>query len=471
MRALSRQALDRETLMADGEQRLARALGLREAAAIIIGGIIGSGIFMTPSMVSREVGTPTLTLLVWVVASGLAFCGALSFAELGASIPRTGGTYQFLRVAYATPLVAFLCGWAFFFVDGTGAIASLATTFATYSGFFLSRFAPMTGTMLRIVAVLTIAVIAAINYVGVRAGGRAQVIFTTLKVAALIAIIVAGLTSTGGWDHFRTLPAARPQGALGPRFATAMIGALFSYAGWSYTSYVAGEIENPRRNLPLSIILGMVIVLAIYLAVNVAYMKVLPFADLQQSALVASDAMQRVIGPRSAGLIAAAVMVSTIGALNAVTLAYARIAYAMANDGLFFRRLSTVHPRYQTPANAIIVQGLVAAAFALSGSFEQIIDYFAFIDYFFFGLAVASVIILRRRFPQMPRPFKMWGYPVTPVLFLGTTAWYLSQVLIHRFRETMVGIGILLLGIPFYWYWRRAQATTEPSVGTADVGG
>ena len=180
-------------------------------------------------------------------------------------------------MAYGTPLVAFLCGWAFFFVDGAGAIASLATTFATYSGFFLSRFVPMSGTTLRIVAVLTIAAIAAINYVGVKAGGRVQVVFTVLKIAALVGIIAAGLFAKGGWDHFHTTPGVRPEGALGPRFATGMIGALFSYAGWSYTSYVAGEIDNPRRNLPLSIIVGMVVVLAAYLAVNVAYMKVLSF--------------------------------------------------------------------------------------------------------------------------------------------------------------------------------------------------
>ncbi len=436
----------------------------------MIGGIIGSGIFMTPGIVARQAGTPALALLVWTIAGGLAFCGALSFAELGASIPQTGGTYQFLRIAYGTPLVAFLCGWAFFFVDGAGAIASLATTFATYSGFFLSRFVPMSGTTLRIVAVLTIAAIAAINYVGVKAGGRVQVVFTVLKIAALVGIIAAGLFAKGGWDHFHATPGVRPEGALGPRFATGMIGALFSYAGWSYTSYVAGEIDNPRRNLPLSIIVGMVVVLAAYLAVNVAYMKVLSFPELQQSALVASDAMQRVIGPGSAGLIAAAVMVSTIGALNAVTLAYARIGFAMASDGLFFERLRRVHPRYHTPADAIVVLGMVAAAFALSGSFEQIVNYFAFIDYFFFGLAVASVIILRRRFPTMPRPFKMWGYPVTPLLFLGTTAWYLSQVLTHRFRESMVGIGILLAGIPFYWYWRRAQTAAAASVDAARVG-
>ncbi len=436
----------------------------------MIGGIIGSGIFMTPGIVARQAGTPALALLVWTVAGGLAFCGALSFAELGASIPQTGGTYQFLRIAYGTPLVAFLCGWAFFFVDGAGAIASLATTFATYSGFFLSRFVPMSAAPLRIVAVLTIAIIAAVNYVGVKAGGRVQVVFTVLKIAALVGIIAAGLLAKGGWDHFHTTPGVRPEGALGARFATGMIGALFSYAGWSYTSYVAGEIDNPRRNLPLSILLGMAVVLAAYLGVNVAYMKVLPFRELQQSSLVASDAMRRVIGPGSAGLIAAAVMVSTVGALNAVTLAYARIGFAMARDGLFFERLRTVHPRYHTPADAIVVLAMVAAAFALSGSFEQIVNYFAFIDYFFFGLAVASVIILRRRFPSMPRPFKMWGYPVTPLLFLVTTAWYLSQVLTHRFRESMVGIGILLAGIPFYWYWRRAQTAAAASVDAARVG-
>jgi basic amino acid/polyamine antiporter, APA family len=443
-----------------GTLGLRRQLGLREATAVVIGGIIGSGIFMTPGMVARQVGSPALALLVWAVAGALAFCGALSYAELGAAIPRTGGTYQFLRVAYGTPLVAFLSGWAFFFVDGTGALASLATTFASYSGFFVGHVVPMTPATLRIIAVLAIAAVAAVNYVGVKAGGRVQVVFTALKVAVLIAIIVIGLTASGGWENFRTPPAAR--GAtlgIGGGFATAMIGALFSYAGWSYTSYIAGEIDNPQRNLPLSIIFGMGVVIAVYLAVNVAYMKALPFATLESSSLVAADAMQHLFGAKSAGLVAAAVMISTIGALNAVTLAYARIGFAMADDGYFFGALSAVHPRYRTPANAIVVQGFVAALFALSGNFEQIVNYFAFIDYLFFGLAVAAVIILRRRYPEMPRPFRMWGYPVTPLLFLGVTAWYLSQVLIHRFADSMVGIGIMLIGVPFYWYWRRQRVT------------
>lgn len=452
---------EHESAAAAGGHKLGlrRQLGLPEATAVVIGGIIGSGIFMTPGMVARQVGTPGLALLVWIGAGALAFCGALSYAELGAAIPRTGGTYQFLRLAYGTPLVAFLSGWAFFFVDGTGAIASLATTFASYSGFFVGRVVPMSPTTLRAIAVLAITAVAAINYVGVKTGGRVQVFLTALKVAVLIAIIGIGLTSRGGWEHFRT-PAAsmRPTSGLGGGFATAMIGALFSYAGWSYTSYIAGEIDNPRRNLPLSIIVGMAVVMAAYLAVNIAYMKALPFAALESSALVAADAMQHLFGPKSAGLIAAAVMISTIGALNAVTLAYARIGFAMAEDGYFFAKLSAVQPRYRTPGNAIIVEAIVAALFALSGDFERIVNYFAFIDYLFFGLAVAAVIILRRREPSLPRPFKMWGYPVTPLLFLATTAWYLSQVLIHRFGESMVGIGIMLLGLPFYWYWQRAAA-------------
>jgi basic amino acid/polyamine antiporter, APA family len=438
-----------------GTLGLRRQLGLREATAVVVGGIIGSGIFMTPGMVARQVGTPGRALLVWVVAGALAFCGALSYAELGAAIPRTGGTYQFLRAAYGTPLVAFLSGWAFFFVDGTGALASLATTFASYSGFFVSRVVPVSPTTLRVIAVLAIAAVAGVNYVGVKAGGRVQVFFTALKVAVLIAIVAIGLTSRGGWDHFHVpASAAAATSGFAGGFATAMIGALFSYAGWSYTSYIAGEIDNPRRNLPLSIIIGMAVVMAVYLAVNVAYMKALPFGTLERSALVAADAVQHVFGPKSAGLVAAAVMISTIGALNAVTLAYARIGFAMAEDGYFFAKLSAVQPRYRTPGNAIIVQGMVAALFALSGNFERIVNYFAFIDYLFFGLAVAAVIILRRREPLLPRPFKMWGYPLTPLLFLATTAWYLSEVLIHRFADSMVGIGIMLIGLPFYVYWR-----------------
>jgi APA family basic amino acid/polyamine antiporter len=448
----------------DGRGDLSRQLGIREATAIIVGGIIGSGIFMTPSIVARQVGTPALTLLVWVAAGALALCGALCYAELGASVPRTGGTYHFLRMAYGTPLIAFLFGWTFFFVDGTCAVASLATTFASYSGFFVGRWIPMTGLVVRALAVSAIAAVTIINYVGVRAGGRVQVVFTTLKIVALLAVIFAGLFIGGSWQNLHAIPSATvPAIPLGAGFATGMIGALFSYSGWSYTSYVAGEMKNPRRNIPLSIILGMGIVLVVYLGVNVAYLKTLPFADLQRSTLVASDVMQRVLGPKGAGFVAAAVMVSTFGAVNAVTLIYPRIALAMARDGYFFRSLSMVHPRFRTPGNAILVQGAVAAAFAIAGSFEQIVNYFAFIDYLFFALAVACVLILRRRFPLLPRPFKVWGYPMTPILFLGVSAWYLSHVLVQRFQESMVGIGVMLLGLPFYWHWaRRRGASSTP---------
>jgi APA family basic amino acid/polyamine antiporter len=443
----------------DDSRGLSRQLGVREATAIIVGGIIGSGIFMTPSMVARQVGTPTLTLLVWVAAGGLALCGALCYAELGASIPRTGGTYHFLRMAYGTPLIAFLFGWTFFFVDGTCAVATLATTFASYSGFFLGRFVPMTDTVIRTGAVSIIASATAINYVGVRTSGRVQVVFSSLKVVSLLAVILAGLFLGGSWENLHAHASSSvPSSALAAGFATGMIGALFSYAGWSYTSYVAGEMKNPRRNIPLSIILGMGIVLVVYLAANLAYLKALPFGELQRSTLVASDVMQRVLGPRGAGLIAAAVMISTFGAINAVTLIYPRIAFAMARDGYFFHALSKVHPRFRTPGNAILVQGAVAAAFAVSGSFERIVNYYAFIDYFFFALAVACVLILRRRYPLMPRPFKVWGYPVTPMLFLGVSAWYLWQVLTQRFQESIVGIAIMLAGAPFYWYWRRKRA-------------
>lgn len=439
---------------------LRRGLGGLEATAVVVGGIIGSGIFLAPSIVAREVGAPGLSLLVWVVAGLLATCGALCYAELGAALPETGGTYAFVRRIYRSPLLAFLVGWVFFFVDGAGSIAAVATAFASYSGFFLQRLVPWGPAGVRIVALGAIAALTLLNCWGVRQSGRAQNLLTLLKLATLGVIIVAPL-ALGSGSLGRLAPFAPESRGAGLWLAAgiAMIPTLFAYNGWMFSTYVAGEIRDPARNLPRSIIAGMAIVLVVYLGVNVAYLFILPFDRLQASTLVAADAMQAAVGPWGAGFVAAAVMISTFGALNVAILAYPRIGFALARDGLFFPGVARVGARSAVPVRAILLQGIVASAFALSGSYERILSYLGFVDYTFFCLAVFGIFVLRRTEPALPRPYRVWGYPLTPVLFLAISAAYLVSLASERPWESLVGVALMLVGLPFYFHWSRGATS------------
>ncbi len=438
--------------MSSTEPTLIRGLGGLEATTIIVGGVIGSGIFLAPSLVARNVGSPGWSLAVWVVAGVLATAGGLCYAELGAALPETGGTYAFLKRIYGSPLLAFLVGWMFFFVDGPGSLAAVATAFASYASVFLHT-GPV-GT--KVVAAAALLGLVVINVLGVRTGGSVQNILTALKVLVLVAIAVLPfLAGHGSWSHF---VAAGTEPAAGSRLAgvgAAVIPATFAYSGWTFTSYVAGEIRDPGRGLPRGIIVGMLTVIVIYLAVIVAYQYVLPFDRLAASTVVASDVMHEVVGDRGASFVAAAVMISTLGALNAAVLTFPRMGYALARDGLFFRGLERVHPRFRTPAAAIVVQGLLACGFVASGSYERILGYFGFTDFVAYGLVVFGVMVLRRREPGLDRPYRVFGYPATPLLFLALAAAYLVTVLVGRTAESLIGVMLTLTGIPFFYWWSR----------------
>ena len=436
---------------------LARSLGTTEATTIIIGGVIGSGIFLAPSLVANNVGSPGWSLAVWAVAGILATAGGLCYAEFAAAVPESGGTYQFLKRAYGSPLLAFLAGWMFFFVDGPGSLAAVATAFATYAGVFLHT-GPV-GTKLVAAAVLVALVF--VNVLGVRTGGWVQNVLTSLKVLALAAIVILPLASgQGSWSHF-TAAGTAPVGGRLAAVGAAIIPASFAYSGWTFTSYVGGEFRDPGRVIPRGIILGMAAVIVIYLAVNVAYQYVLPFDRLAGSTVVASDAMAVVLGSRAGHFVAAAVMLSTLGALNAAVLAFPRMGYALAKDGLFFRGLERVHPRFQTPAAAIVIQGLLACAFIASGSYERILGYFGFTDFLAYGLVVLGVMVLRRKEPGLARPYRVFGYPATPILFLTLCIAYLGTVLAGRTTESLIGVALTLTGIPFYLWWRRGAVGRE----------
>ena len=433
---------------------LVRGLGRLEATTIIIGGVIGSGIFLGPSIVARNVGSPGWSMAVWIVAGILATAGGLCYAELGAALPETGGTYQYLKRIYRLPLLAFLMGWMFFFVDGPGSLAAVATAFASYAGFFI----PLSPLGIKLVAAGVLLALVGVNVLGVHTGGWVQNVLTTLKVLVLVLVMLLPFlgSSHGSWSHFLdpgTVPVSGRLAAVG----AAIVPASFAYSGWTFTSYVAGEIRDPGKGLPRGIIIGMGTVIVIYLGVIAAYQYVLPFSELASSSLVATDAMKAVMGDRAAAFVAASVMISTLGALNAAVMVFPRMGYALAADGLFFRGLEKVHPKYRTPANAIVVQGLIACAFVASGSYDTILGYFGFTDFVAYGLVVLGVLILRRREPDLDRPYRVLLYPVTPILFLALCTAYLGTSLLGRPVESLIGVGLTLTGVPFYYWWSRKR--------------
>ena len=442
------------------EPGLLRGLGVVGATSLVAGTIIGTGIFVSPSLVADQVAAPGLALLVWGVCGFLALCGGLCYAALGAALPRAGGQYAYFRRAFGGELVAFLFGWSMFAVVLTGVQAAVATAFAIYAGYFLEGVVPYGPWQQRLVAVSCIALLAVANVVGVAVGGRIQVLVTIAKVGAVVALVAAGLwlapAAPGALAPL--LPDDRTGAAALGAFGTAMIVALFAYNGWWYSTYVAEEVRSPERNVPRSIFAGMGIVLALYLLANVVYLRVLPFEALRATERPAADAMVALVGPAGGTFIALAVMLSAFGTVNAQMLAIPRIYFAMGRDGGFFGWVRRVHPRFRTPAWAIGVQAAWAGGLALSGTFRQIVTYTAFPNYFFLGLGVVALLVLRRREPGLPRPFRVPLYPWTPLLFLGVFGWYLVNSLVYEARDTLVGIALALSGLPVYWWMVRRRS-------------
>lgn len=437
---------------------LQRGLGPVAATTLVAGAVIGTGIFVSPAIVAREVGAPGLSLLVWLVCGLLALCGGLCFAELGAALPRTGGTYAFLLRAFRVRWLPFLFGWSMFAVVLTGVMAAVATAFAIYAGELLEGIIPYGKWTQRAVAIGCIIFLTTMNCIGVSIGGRIQIVFTIAKIAGVGSLILAGLLLGGARPGSLTpvLPHVTGPGTFAA-FGVAMIVALFAYNGWWYSTFVAGEVRDPERSIPRSIFGGMAIVLVAYVLVNIVYLTVLPFDELRATERPAAAALEALAGPRGADLIAVAVMLSAFGTVNAQLLSVPRVYFAMARDGLFFDSVARVHPRWRTPAAAILLQGAWASLLALTGTYQQIITYTAFPNYLFLSLAVAGLIVLRVREPDLHRPFRVPLFPLTPVLFLLVFGWYLVNSLLHEFRDTIVGIALMLAGLPFYFYWARRR--------------
>ena len=433
---------------------LARKLGMWDATAVVVGIVIGSGIFVLPNLIAKSLPSATAILAVWVVSGALSFCGALAYAELGALLPQTGGQYVYLREAYG-PLTAFVCAWTFMLAVLAGGSAWLAVTFSIYLGYFVS----LTPALAKVVSIALIAVISAINYLSVREGALVQRVFTGLKVVGLL--ILTGAAFLTPRAAFGGRAAEQPLTLAG--LGVAMTACLMAYNGWSYVSFVAGEVKDPQRNLILSLIVGMSAVGALYLSANAAYLRIMTIPEIASSSRVGADVAIRTMGSAGGSFVSLAVLVSIAGAVNGCILTAARIPFAQARDALFFASFGEVHPRFRTPATAIVWGGIWTAGLVLTGSYETLYSYSIVAAWIFYTLTVTAVFVLRRKMPEAVRPYRMWGYPYTLWLFVAVSAGFIVNAFATQSRPSLMALVVIATGIGAYYVWRyRTSKTAQP---------
>ncbi len=458
---------------------LVRGLGPIAAISINVGNIIGTGIFLKARVMTCNVGTPGRVIFVWIAAGLLALAGALTYAELTTMRPHAGAEYVITRDAYGR-VWGFLNGWSQFLISRTASAAALAVGFAIFLNDLLGgRLSEVYFTLalpggyqvpfgrLQVIALLTLAVTTLINCAAVSVSGHVASFITILKVLLVLGVGLGaffyqdgtlanlGMSNVGGACEKVAVVGGGLSG-----FAAAMLGALWAYDGWNNVSYVAGEVKHPDRNLPLALISSMFIVIALYVLVNISYYYVLTpteVASVSTASSVAAEATRRVLGPLAVSLIAAVMMLSSWGSLQTSILGTARIPFAMARDGLFFESLARVSRKSRVPVISLIVQGVWAGILALSGSFDQLTDYAIFAFWLFYGMVTASVFVFRRREPNAPRPYKTWGYPVVPALFVLVTICLIVLTIWNAFVQSMIGLAIIAMGLPVYWYFARSN--------------
>ncbi len=429
---------------------LKRQLGLLDATMINVGTIIASAIFIVPAAIASQLHATSLTVLVWVVGGIVSLLGALSIAELAAAMPEAGGGFVYLREAYS-PVVGWLYGWANGVVVNPASIAAISVGFAGYVG----HFAPLSGPGIKLVAITSILVLTALNVLGVRAGAITQNVLTVMKIGVVVALILAGFVLAGGSPgNFQPVwPVG--QGHLIGAFGVAMVAVLWAYDGWIETTYVGSEVKDPGRNMPRAIIYSALICMALYVLVTLSYTYVLGADRVAGSALVASDAASVTLGALGAAFVVVGILVSTLGANNGIVLTAARVPYAMARDGLLFRFIGTVDARWLTPANSLLVQAGISIALTITGQYDRLYTYVVFAQFLFYALLCGAVIRLRRRQADMPRPYRAWGYPVTPLLFICFAVWLVVNTIREDPIDSAVGAGLILVGLPVYWYFRQ----------------
>jgi APA family basic amino acid/polyamine antiporter len=427
-------------------------LGILDATMINVGTMVGSSIFIVPSSIAVLFSGSYPSLLVWIVGGLVSLCGALCVAELGAAMPRAGGQYVYLQRAFG-PIWGFLYGWGAAAVINPASIAFVAVGFASYLGFFI----PMSAGEVRVTAVASILLLTALNCFGLKVGALTQNILTLIKIGAVLALVLLCFVLPGGsaanlQPFWPTEPLSR---LIGP-FGVAMILVLGAYDGWIEVTYVGSELKHPERDMARSVLWSTLLVALLYVGVSLAVVYVLGQAATGQSTLVAADAMKVVLGPAGGALITIAILVSTIGCNNGIIFTAARIPYAMAMNGNFFRWAARLSPSRGTPNTALIVQGFWASALALSGTYNQLLTYVVFVSFLFYALSAAAVIVLRRREPEMVRPYRTWGYPVTPIVFILFAAYLILNAFVETPRDASIGAGLVLAGLPVYWYCRRS---------------
>ena len=432
------------------EAQLARRLGLFDATMIVMGGIVGSGIFINPSVVARQVGTPGLILAAWAIGGAIALAGAFVYAELAALRPAVGGQYAYLREAF-NPCVAFLYGWALLLVIQSGGMAAVAVTFAHYAR---ELFAVPLG--VGALATVVLAALTVVNCLGVRAGATLQSVLMVIKIVAIVGLIVAGAVFAPAAP---AAPVLREEGepvGLVAAMGAALVPVLFAYGGWQTSSFVAGELKRPERDLPRGLLLGVVGVIVLYVSVSAVCLRVLGPQGLAATTTPASEVMRRALGEAGARAIAVGIAISTLGFLSQSMLTAPRVYYAMASDGLFFRGVARVHPRTRVPMAAIALQGLLAVVIALSGRYEQILNYVVSVDFIGFGLTGAALFVFRRR-GERAASFRTPGHPWTTGFFVAASFLVVVNTVWRYPENTLIGLAILAAGVPAYLLWRRSS--------------
>jgi APA family basic amino acid/polyamine antiporter len=435
---------------AASEVTLERRLGPLDAAAIVISNVIGGGIFFVPIIVAGLVPDPTAMLLVWLAGGALAFAGAMAYAELAAVRPHAGGEYVYLRDAFG-PLAAFLTGWTSFIAGFSGAIAASALALADY----VTRFVPAASNAKPLVAITAIAALTLIHVRGLGPGRLVQNILAGMKVSAIVLIVALGFAIGNG--NAANLSAAAGTTTALP-WLLALVPIMFSYSGWNAAAYVAEEVRNPGRNVPIALALGTIVVVVLYLALNALFIFALPITELGKlgDGRLMDIVAERLFGFATGNLIALFTIVSLAASISAMVLAGPRVYFAMARDGMFVRAAGRVHPRFHTPAAAIIGQAVWSSVLVLSGTVVQLVNYTGFAVVLFAGIGVAALFVLRRRDPRAPRPFSALGYPWAPAVFVVASAIMLGNAFWRNPQETMYGLGLILLGVPVYFAFRRA---------------
>ena len=451
------------------QSELVKGLGVFGATSVVAGTMIGTAIFVVPGIMLQLVGTPAMVVAVFVAAGVLSLFGALSYAELGAAMPEAGGEFVYMHRAYG-PLFGFLYGWTQFIIAKTASIAAIATGFVLYLAYFFPRLhdtvwgtslnvgghaLELRLTGLQIGATLMVLLLSGLNILGVRRSGAVQTLFTASKLLVLGVLIVLGLTyGHGSWQGFHPFFAAGGHGGLLTAFGVATVSALWAYDGWNNLSMVAGEVKNPQRNVPLALIGGALLVLIVYVLVNLAYFHVLPAAQVLGTKTVASDAARRFLGSAGGAFIAVGIMISTFATLNGSVLAGSRVPYATAREGLFPAALGAVNPRFHTPAVSLVWQAIIAGLFTLTGGYQSLYTKAIFSEFLFYALCTAGVFVLRRREPRLPRPYRTWGYPLVPAVFVILSVCLLVNTFWQQRVDSLWGVVLVGSGIPAYWIWK-----------------